>query len=370
MSKQQPTNMLIPAKAIHPGEILKDELAARRINQKEFAKLTGIQATQLNEMIKGKRNINAEIALVIGAALGIDPVIWTNLQSSYDLNKERIAEKTSKRLQAIDLWNVIRQYIPLKYFKKLGILSGDPVKDIPLVKNIYLAANVDALIAIFSQPKFAHFRKSEKLEENKINLLGWQHYAAHLLAEQTVPTFAPSVQTELIAQLKTIISKNKNTLTKVTAALHAAGIKFIVLEQPDKCPVDGVSFRSGSNPAITLTMHHKRLDNFAFTLFHELGHVFLHLATDTDAVFVDINPKEADKDYSTSIKEREADAFARNALIADAAWNDYLQTQDYQKEDVLIAFAKKQKIHPAIVKGRINFNSGNYFLFGKMETVN
>jgi HTH-type transcriptional regulator/antitoxin HigA len=41
---------LTPANVVHPGEILKDELEERQIKQKEFAELTGIQPSQLNEI--------------------------------------------------------------------------------------------------------------------------------------------------------------------------------------------------------------------------------------------------------------------------------------------------------------------------------
>ena len=70
------TKQIAPAKAIHPGEILKDELDAREISQKEFAIKLGIQPTQLNEIIKGKRGITAEHAVLIGKALEMEPIIW------------------------------------------------------------------------------------------------------------------------------------------------------------------------------------------------------------------------------------------------------------------------------------------------------
>ena len=112
---------LTSAYAIHPGEILHDELASREIKQKEFADLTGIHNTQLNEIIKGKRAINADIALLIGKALNMDAVIWLNLQSNYDLELARVNEKNYARLAALDQWEMIRNYIPLKYFKKEGL---------------------------------------------------------------------------------------------------------------------------------------------------------------------------------------------------------------------------------------------------------
>ena len=89
------TNIKIttPAIAIHPGEMLKDELQERGIAQKEFANLTGIQQTQLNEIIKGKRNLNEDIALLIGKALKMDAVLWFNMQRNYELDLAKINKK-------------------------------------------------------------------------------------------------------------------------------------------------------------------------------------------------------------------------------------------------------------------------------------
>lgn len=42
-------------------------------------------------------------------------------------------------------------------------------------------------------------------------------------------------------------------------------------------PVDGYSFWEGDNPTIVITKRLNRIDNFAFVLFHELGHICLHL---------------------------------------------------------------------------------------------
>ena len=84
---------LQPSIATHPGEILKDELDFRNITQKEFALLTGIPQTQLNEIIKGKRGINPDIALVISKALEMDAILWLNLQSNYELDLAKMNEK-------------------------------------------------------------------------------------------------------------------------------------------------------------------------------------------------------------------------------------------------------------------------------------
>ena len=80
------TKHITPAKAIHPGEILLDELEAREISEKEFAIKSGIQADKLNEIIKGKRGITPEHADLIGKGLDMEPTIWQNLQNLYELD--------------------------------------------------------------------------------------------------------------------------------------------------------------------------------------------------------------------------------------------------------------------------------------------
>ena len=81
--------MLVPARAIHPGEVLREELLERGIKQKEFARMIGVQPTHLNEFIKGKRNLNEDLAFKLEKALGISYKNWMNLHNGYiyDLKK-------------------------------------------------------------------------------------------------------------------------------------------------------------------------------------------------------------------------------------------------------------------------------------------
>jgi HTH-type transcriptional regulator/antitoxin HigA len=81
---------LVPGEAIHPGEVLLDDLKRRGISQKKFSELSGIHPTQLNEVIKGKRKINADMALQIGVALKMKPIIWLKSQMIYELDLAKI----------------------------------------------------------------------------------------------------------------------------------------------------------------------------------------------------------------------------------------------------------------------------------------
>lgn len=89
-------NDLVPARAIHPGELLLEVLKDSRITQKRLAEMTGILPSQLNEIIKGKRGINAEMALKIGPALKMDAMLWARCQMIYELDLAKIKLKKEK----------------------------------------------------------------------------------------------------------------------------------------------------------------------------------------------------------------------------------------------------------------------------------
>ena len=96
------TKEVIPFKATHPGLVLKDELIAREISQKEFAQSIKMQPTMLNEIINGKRAVTAEIALIIEKALDIPADFWMNFQTQYELDKARINGKVIQKIEQIE----------------------------------------------------------------------------------------------------------------------------------------------------------------------------------------------------------------------------------------------------------------------------
>ncbi len=91
-----PKNNLPP---IHPGEFLKEILDELDISQAEFARAIGLSTMRISHVVKGKRPVTAELALLFGKAFGQTPQYWINLQAVYDL---KIAEKVvSRRLAEI-----------------------------------------------------------------------------------------------------------------------------------------------------------------------------------------------------------------------------------------------------------------------------
>ncbi len=77
--------MAILARAVHPGEILADELEEFGVTPTAFARQIGVPANRVSRIIAGKRSVSADSALRFGRWFGVEPQFWLNLQSQFDL---------------------------------------------------------------------------------------------------------------------------------------------------------------------------------------------------------------------------------------------------------------------------------------------
>ena len=74
--------------AIHVGVILKEHLEVLGLTQKELCERINVSTTIINELIKGKRNMNANLATKLVDVFGLPAKYWMGIQADYDLAKE------------------------------------------------------------------------------------------------------------------------------------------------------------------------------------------------------------------------------------------------------------------------------------------
>jgi addiction module HigA family antidote len=80
---------------IHPGEFLREALDELGLTQAAFAAAIGVSPMRISHVLKGSRPVTAELALLMGRALGQLPQYWLNLQTAYDLKVVEVATKQS-----------------------------------------------------------------------------------------------------------------------------------------------------------------------------------------------------------------------------------------------------------------------------------
>ena len=80
---------------VHPGRLLKRELAARTLSANRLALDLGVPSGRITDIMNGRRSITAETAVRLGRYFGNSAQFWLDLQSQYDIamvERERGAE--------------------------------------------------------------------------------------------------------------------------------------------------------------------------------------------------------------------------------------------------------------------------------------
>lgn len=145
------------------------------------------------------------------------------------------------------------------------------------------------------------------------------------------------------------------------------GIIVVVEPHLRRTRLDGAAtLRADGTPVIGLTIRHDRLDNFWFTLFHELMHVVRHLKGNSAAdlgysLYVD----DLDVAPDVSPIEADADSEAREALLPTAAWKASAVTFVVAPATVT-QLARQVGISDSIVAGRVRYERRNYRLLSSM----
>nr|WP_306264728.1 XRE family transcriptional regulator [Pararhizobium sp. IMCC3301] len=140
--------------------------------------------------------------------------------------------------------------------------------------------------------------------------------------------------------------------------LRQKGIIVVVEPQIPGLSLDGAAFTVRGRPVIGITVRHDRIDNFWYTLLHELGHVFLHYQIGLAAGFFD---EELETEQVDEL-ESQANEFASELLIPTHRWK-LSNARISKSADVIESFAENIGIHSAIVFGRIRKERNDYKLF-------
>lgn len=342
-------NEFTPKKAILPGSVLKLELGDRGIKQKDFAREIGLPASNLNEYIHGKRSFTADFSLKLEQALKIPANIWMNLQQNHDIT---FARKQQLDIEEQAAFNDLEEYDKIisinDLTKRLGITSVS-WKDILDQLNLILGLKPAAELQVCANAQF--FKKSPHLKNDQRMILTWTLLAkAEIKKVEVSGVFDISQKKQIINDLRSVLHENVNTINRVRDILLKNGIKFCIVEKLDKTPIDGYSFYDDDIPCIVVTKRRDKIDNFAFAIMHELGHLFLHFGENRSFEFVTI-----EEDRRVDKCESEADKFASDGLIPENIWrkSPEVRLNPYQIQKKYSEWADNFQLNKWIVLGRI-----------------
>jgi len=225
------------------------------------------------------------------------------------------------------------------------------------------------LFSVFQGLTFerAHCRASSNEKMDGFALEAWQARALTLADEQDLPPYLPgSLTEEGIKYLVQLSAFDKSPLL-AREFLQKRGIPLVILKHLPHTYLDGACFKSSSGrPVIGMTLRHDRMDNFWFTLIHELGHLFLHLDQNNFAFFDETEPSQG-KTEIYNPKEKEANDFASKFLVPEDDWELWRnENGDLVSKDKIRIFANYLRISPSIVAGRLRWETGDYVNYSIM----
>jgi HTH-type transcriptional regulator/antitoxin HigA len=334
-----------PAKKFGPGYFINEQLELREWTQADLSEVTGFTVKHLNKVLQDKQPLTMDMARVLSEVFNTSVQYWINLDTDYRLWLAQ--ERTPSEIEA-DIKSVIYERMPIKDMVAKGWLkassSAENLKK--QVLNYWQWTNLD-----FGQLDKTYLpyltRKSEAFNQfNTSYAITWFR-KAQMEAERAKPLPYKKQKLEKLYNNINRYTRKENGVNEFIEDLAKAGVIFFVLPHLQKTYLDGAAFYSGKNPVIVYTGRYKRLDNFWFTVAHEIAHILLHLNDDKKFVLDNLHNGEVNH------LEEEANALAAAKLkhkeIADylSPYINYLPTTKVEE------CAEALEIHPAIIVGSL-----------------
>lgn len=330
-----------------PIEAIKFRMEQQGLRNKDLIPYIG-SASKVTEVLNGKRPLSINMIRRLSEGLGISAQVL-------------IREPQKKSIENPDIdWLAF----PLAKMRERRYFDGfnGSLQELREYAAEHLSSFLSSVSSGFSlRPALlrtsAHLRSNEK-ETDSYAIWAWQVRILQKAQLEPLPVRYEK-NTVNLAWMKKLVQLSWSEKGPLLAKeyLNRSGIHLVFEEHLPKTYLDGaVCLTADGNPVIALTLRHDKLDNFWFTLMHELAHIALHM-DGSDIWFID----DLDSDSSEKI-EQQADTLAQQALISDEDFN-CLKSKDHTN---IIVLAKKLSISPCIIAGRVRFETGNHMLFGSL----
>ena len=342
------------AEGFAPGEFLKDFLQDRNWSQADFAEITGISAPRINSVIKGKASITVQMARALGEALETSAKYWLNLQSQYDLwiteeaagNDQNNAISRKRELYTFPIKEMARRYW-IEETKNLDFLERQVVdffgvscaSDIPDLRPAARRAHSDTSMTVHQ--------------------IAWLFRARQFARTLSVPAYSPKKLKESLDTLKALRILAEAT-REVPAILSSCGVRFVVIEGLSGLKPDGVCFwLEEEHPVIAISLRHDRIDNFWFTLRHEIEHVLRGDGKEVRLQDVEVDFEESTFASNTDGEQERREQIANEAAASFCVDRDELEDcvnrfSPYFSRSKIVAMAWRIGVHPGLVVGQLH----------------
>lgn len=330
-----------------PVDAIEFRMSEQGLRQKDLVPMLGSRS-RVSEVLARKRPLTVQMIRALSTGLGI-PV------------ESLVAEPAIREQQdELDVASLDWTKFPIREMEKRGwfqtIVPDSSTAEEKLRAFLSELIPRNEAIALFRRK----LRGAQMEERAYYSTLAW---CARVLIkarqrEKRISKFEPTKITPEILRDLARLSWFQNGPVLAIEYLLKYGIVTVVEPRLPNAVIDGAAmFNAQKIPVIGLTLRIDRLDYFWFTLLHEVVHIWKHLESPNET-FID----RIDSDDKSQLKEKEANRIARDAFIKRAIWERTPARLAPTKANIQ-ELADKLHIHPGIVVGRLQFETGRYESF-------
>ena len=327
-----------------PIEAIKFRMDQQGLSRKDLTSYIG-SLSKVSEVLNRKRSLSLSMIRALHEGLGI--------------SAEVLLQKSGAKLE--NQKYEIKDF-PFNEMFKRGFFTNAPVKlNDAKEKGEELMVDFLALSEQMKLPMCC--RQSECAFGDSYALYSWQAEVLNLANTEKLPAFHKDSLNNAFIKRIVKLSYFDAGPQLVKEALSKVGIHFIILKHLPKTHLDGACMYSpDGRPIVALTLRYDRMDNFWFTLLHELGHLAKgHLnKKDRKAIIDDTNKGRTEVDEI----EDEADKFARDAFIPETYWKEQEdELLQCSEPTAIYGAAEELEVSPSVVAGRVRWENKNYTVF-------
>ncbi len=326
-----------------PIEAIRFRMEQQGLSPRDLVPYLGSRS-RVSEVLSGKRPLTLAMIRALHSGLGIPA-------------EALLQEGCSTGDSEVD-W----ARFPLKELFELGWISGDlsaARHDPEPVLRPFLGALGDSMVEAVLWRRTKNIRSARSMDEYA--LTSWVARVMTLAMRNPCPRsyLHGTVDLSFMQRVARLSTSEQGPLM-ARDLLRENGIALVVERHLQHTYLDGAAIMARlDSPVLGLTLRHDRVDNFWYSLMHELAHVSLHYTE--EAVYFDDLDLQPEHEAQSDAREREADELAREALIPQDAWRKSAASR-LRSPEAAYDLAKRLGIHPAIVAGRMRYEFKAYHL--------
>lgn len=330
-----------------PIEALKFRMEQQNLTQKDLIPYIGSRS-KVSEILNKKRPLTLKMMRTLNKNLGIPAEVLLRENASI------LDEDTNIDWQRFPITEMVKRRLFLNF---TGTVTQAKEKAEELMRVFFQSVGVSKI-----QP--ALYRKNIRTGSSmdEYALFVWRVIVENKAEKTLLPNSYKrgTINNDFLKKLVGL-SYFKEGPRLAKEFLGKNGIHLIIEPHFKKTYLDGAAiWNKNGNPIVALTIRYDRIDNFWFSLCHELAHIALHLdkAQSEDPFFDNLEVEGNDL-------EKQADQQTRDWLIPRKEWKNS-NVLEHPLQKYIEELAGKLKIHPAIIAGRIQHEKKNYRILSQI----